>query len=112
MGQQMDRQGRFIEELRRTRSWHYSVYVVQGSARLATIAECVDKDLWSAELGDGRNLGTARSFLTRYADDPAAWPFPDRDKDAGRLERMREIYADLELILDRGEAIPVEITLP
>ena len=112
LGQQMDRQGRFIEELRRTRSWHYSVFVVQGSARLATIAECVGKDLWRAELSDGRNIGTARNFLTRYAGDPGAWPFPDRDKDAGRLDRMREAYADVELILDRGENIPADITLP
>ncbi|MEL7446038.1 MAG: alginate lyase family protein, partial [Pseudomonadota bacterium] len=30
LGVQMDKQGRFIEELKRTRSWHYSNYVVAG----------------------------------------------------------------------------------
>lgn len=86
---QMDRQGRFHEELGRTRSWHYSNYAVAGAARLATIGECVGKDLWtSPAASDGRNLQSARLFLDRYAGNVGAWPFPDTDLKAGRLDRM------------------------
>ncbi|RDC59117.1 hypothetical protein HME9302_00302 [Alteripontixanthobacter maritimus] len=95
LGRQMDRQGRFIAELKRTRSWHYSVYAVEAAARLATIAECVGLDLWTTRLEDGRGLDTARQFLARYAADPASWPFPDSDLDRGRIERMRAEYAEL-----------------
>ncbi|WP_082125084.1 alginate lyase family protein [Aurantiacibacter luteus] len=90
---QMDRQGRFIEELGRTRSWHYSHFVVEGAARLATLGECVGLDLWDAQLADGRSLQTARTFLERYAEDPSAWPFPDTDLAARNVARMRQTHA-------------------
>ncbi len=95
---QMDRQGRFVEELSRTRSWHYSHYVLEGAAKLATIAECVDLDLWNARLEDGRSLGAARAFLDRYSADPSSWPFPDRDLEAGRLDRMTRTSEELGLL--------------
>lgn len=98
IGVQMDKQGRFLDELRRTRSWHYAHYVVDGAARLATIGECVGLDLWSAQLEDGRGLASARDFTLRYADDPARWPFPDRDLAAGRIDRMRDVSRQLSAI--------------
>lgn len=112
LGAQMDRQGRFIEELRRTRSWHYSHYVVDGAARLATIAECVDLDLWSARLEDGRGLESARRFLDRYAADPSSWPFPDRDRDNGQLLRMEQTAQRLRLFWRGYPAKPDEANLP
>ncbi len=108
LGVQMDRQGRFIDELRRTRSWHYSHYVVNGAARLATIAECAGLDLWDARLEDGRGLATAQAFLARYGGDPSAWPFPDRDLAAGRIERMEAIRDELAVLL-RAQAAPADL---
>ena len=98
LGVQMDRQGRFIDELRRTRSWHYAHYVVDGAAKLATIAECVGLNLWSAQLADGRGMLTALAFLDRYAEDPSSWPFPDRDLEAGRLDRMKILRNELAVL--------------
>lgn len=112
LGVQMDRQGRFIEELKRTRSWHYSHYVVDGAARLATIGECVGLDLWSAELADGRSLTTAREFLARYAVDPSAWPFPDRDHAASRFERMAIESRQVTLYFDAAHLPVVLDDLP
>ena len=102
LGVQMDSQGRFIEELKRTRSWHYSHFVVDGAARLATVGECVGLDLWDAQLADGRSLATAKAFLDRYAANPASWPFPDRDHAAGKLARMTESSRRLNLLFDTG----------
>ncbi|MDN3644752.1 alginate lyase family protein [Pontixanthobacter aestiaquae] len=112
LGVQMDKQGRFIEELKRTRSWHYSIFVVDGAARLATIAECVNRDLWNATLPDGRSLGTAQGFLAKYADTPSQWPFPDTDKDRERYDRMASKYASLAVLLERGAVEQGAVKLP
>jgi hypothetical protein len=76
---QMDKQGRFLSELKRTRSWHYANFVVEGATRLASIAECVDRDLWGHRLSDGRGLADAEAFLAQYRDGSAVWPFKDID---------------------------------
>ena len=104
---QMDRQGRFIRELERTRSWHYSHFVVGGAARLATIGECVDRDLWTAALEDGRSLRTAKAFLDRYAGSPESWPFRDIDLAASKLDTMRARSREIEILFDRGSASAV-----
>jgi hypothetical protein len=112
LGQQMDRQGRFIEELKRTRSFHYSVFVVEGSARLASIGECVGKDLWAARLEDGRGLETARGFLAKYGEKPGEWPFPDIDKDKKGTGPMVEKFAGLQLLFERGSQVQGAFELP
>lgn len=101
---QMDRQGRFIEELKRTRSWHYSNFVVGGAARLATISECTGRDLWNATLEDGRSLQTSRNFLERYSDNLENWPFADRDHAAQNYDKMRRIFAGTKLLFAGVEA--------
>ena len=103
LGQQMDRQGRFMAELSRTRSWHYSNFVVAGATRLATIAECVDVDLWAATLEDGRGLDNAKIFLDKYSGRLEAWPFPDQDKAAGELDKMQQSAEVVRLLYGRTE---------
>ncbi|XUU62042.1 alginate lyase family protein [Erythrobacter sp. HA6-11] len=112
LGVQMDKQGRFIEELKRTRSWHYSHYVVDAAARIATIAECVELDLWTAELDDGRGLQTALSFLTKYNGREQEWPFPDTDQAKGRFEKMQERQAQVTFLFGRGATGEDAIVLP
>ena len=98
---QMDKQGRFLEELKRTRSWHYSHYVVEAATRLATISECVNRDLWTHQLTDGRGLQTAKAFLSKYWSGEVKWPFKDTRLDAGKdlmeasnsVGRVRLMYA-------------------
>ncbi|WP_379552547.1 alginate lyase family protein [Qipengyuania sp. DGS5-3] len=113
LGVQMDKQGRFIRELKRTRSWHYSNYVVGGAARLATIAECTGRDLWNAELEDGRSLQTSIAFLRRYSRDPQSWPFEDRDHRAGNFDKMRSTFDRVDLLFAGAKAPSSgRITLP
>jgi hypothetical protein len=112
LARQMDRQGRFIAELKRTRSWHYSVFVLDGSARLATIAECVGQNLWEAELADGRSLNRGFEFLDKYSARLAEWPFPDLDLSSGKTARMKGEFDDLKLLFDRAENIPEAFEIP
>lgn len=100
---QMDRQGRFLAELKRTRSWHYSHFIVGGAAKLATIAECSNKDLWNHKLPDGRGLMLAETFLKKYRDKPQSWPFKDTDKDKGSTEKMTRTAFDVRILFSRSE---------
>lgn len=109
---QMDSDGRFPAELNRTRSWHYSNYLVGGAARLATIAECTGHDLWNATWGDERSLGTAHTFLNQYSGDLASWPYPDRDHAAGAFEKMRNSFAQVDMMFAGAEATSQPIVLP
>lgn len=91
---QMDRNGRFLEELKRTRSWHYSHYILEGAGKLATIAECVETDLWAASLPDGRSLKTAEQFVGKYWSSDEIWPFKDYD-----LPKKPDRVGDFETVL-------------
>ncbi|MBV7259798.1 alginate lyase family protein [Erythrobacter crassostreae] len=112
LARQMDRRGRFIAELKRTRSWHYSIYTVEAAARLATIAECVDVDLWNAQLYDGRGLSTAREFLAGYSHDLANWPFQDRDLERGRIDKMKTRFDELMMLFPDSKQELTPASLP
>ena len=112
LARQMDKQGRFIAELKRTRSWHYSNFVVAGAGRLATIGECVGEDLWSHQLADGRGLQTATEFLGKYSGDPASWPFSDQDHAAGRFDRMQRTHDIVATLFARGGRFSAQSELP
>ncbi len=74
---QMDKKGRFPKELDRTRSWHYSHYLMSGALQLATISECVNVNLWTDTLPKGRSMGTAIAFLSQYWSGEKKWPYKD-----------------------------------
>lgn len=65
------------EELRRTRSWHYSLFNLEALARLAALGRHVDLDLWRYETADGRGLRKALAFLLPYGRREKAWPFQE-----------------------------------
>lgn len=112
LARQMDKQGRFIQELKRTRSWHYSNFVVVGAAQLATIAECVDVNLWSKQVADGRSLQTASEFLNRYSGAVETWPFDDLDHVAGRFDKMKQTHQRVAVLFGRGNQFPADGDLP
>ncbi|WP_296679420.1 alginate lyase family protein [Novosphingobium sp.] len=74
---QMNADGQFPDELKRTRSWHYAHFVATGALQLATIAECSQIDLWNAATPDGRSLRTAMQFLLPFQGRIERWPFSD-----------------------------------
>lgn len=97
-------------ELKRTKSWHYSIYNLQAFVRLAELAREVDVDLWRAETKDGRSIVAALEFLRGYANkhyfengsswashDNAVWPYPE-------LEPLS--FAPLgQMLITAGEAL-------
>lgn len=66
--------GRQPQELRRTKSWSYSIYNLEAFFQLAQLAECVGVDLWHYETADGRGLRGALEYLIPYAQNHESWP--------------------------------------
>jgi hypothetical protein len=63
------------EELRRTRSWHYSLFNLEALFRLAALGEHVGEDLWHYEAQEGRGIRKAVDFLIPYARRERPWPY-------------------------------------
>jgi hypothetical protein len=67
--------GGFPAELRRTKPYGYSLFVLDGLAGVAQAASAETDDLWAFELPDGRSLRKGIAFLYPYIEDKSAWPY-------------------------------------
>lgn len=64
-------------ELRRTRSWHYSLYNLRAFFILARLAEHVDVDLWNHPADTTPVLRHALDFLLPAAVEGTPWPYQE-----------------------------------
>lgn len=60
-------------ELRRTRSWNYSVMNLRGFFFIARLAENLDFDLWNYETDEGRAIRQGLDFLLPFALGEKEW---------------------------------------
>ena len=74
VGQQMAQDGSFPAELRRTKPYGYSLFVVDAMAGVAQIASTPQEDLWTFALPDGRGMRKALEFIYPYMQDKSKWP--------------------------------------
>jgi len=72
--------GSQIEELKRTRSLHYSIYNLRAFFLLARLGEKVGVDIWNYQSEDHRSLSKALQFVIPAATSKASWPFQQIDK--------------------------------
>ena len=76
--QMMDKNGGFTAELKRTKPYGYSLFVIDAMAGLAQIASTPEDDLWTFELPDGRGMRKGMEFIYPYIKDKKTWPLkPD-----------------------------------
>ncbi len=63
-------------ELKRTLTWHYSVFNLQALLALARLGEHVGVDLWNYTTPKGATLRTALDYLLPAALNAQVWPYP------------------------------------
>jgi hypothetical protein len=74
IGVQITADGAQPEEMKRTRSMHYSAFNVEALSRVAEIGKQLRVDLWSFQSPQGGSLRKAVDHLAKYAADPSKWP--------------------------------------
>ncbi|OOQ81937.1 alginate lyase [Penicillium brasilianum] len=66
------------EELRRTRSWHYSTFNLLALTRLACVGQKLGVDLWKfAGPGGEGSISRAVDFIIPVATGSGSWPYPE-----------------------------------
>jgi hypothetical protein len=74
---QMQHDGSLPQELKRTRSLHYTLFALHAMTLGAEIARHQGIDLYGYVSPEGRSLLTGLGVAARYAGDPQSWPTPD-----------------------------------
>lgn len=71
----MDAEGGFPAELKRTKPYGYSLFVIDAMAGVAQLASTREDNLWTYELPDGRGMKTGLEFIFPYIVDKPSWPY-------------------------------------
>jgi hypothetical protein len=98
---QIEPDGRQPHELKRTRSYGYTLYNLEALFALAELGRRADVDLFHYRTADGRSLRAALDYVAPYFDASKKWPgqqikevhYPDEAL-AGLLRRAATLYPD------------------
>lgn len=75
IGVQILADGRMPLEEKRTRSFHYYIYNLDGFFKTARMAEALGENLYEYKSPEGGNLVAGLGFLVKYAGREDDWPF-------------------------------------
>jgi hypothetical protein len=73
---QIENDGSFPQELRRTKPYAYSLFNLDAMATVAQILSTPQDDLWKFETSDGRGLRRAMEFMVPYIRNKSTFPKP------------------------------------
>ncbi len=73
MSRQLNADGSFADELKRTNSFGYCAFNLTGAATVAELARGAGIDLWRAEFAEGRGLRRAVEWMAPYVLRPLEW---------------------------------------
>jgi hypothetical protein len=110
IAQQMAADGSLPQELRRNRSFNYSVYALRAFTALARCGDITGEDLWHYRTPDGRGLEKGFLFIAPYLANEKPWTWRSLDKEPNNLAiqitrlaaRTYAANADLAGCLDRA----------
>jgi hypothetical protein len=71
----MQSDGGFTDELRRTKPYGYSLFVIDAMAGIAQIVSTPSENLWTYQTPDGRGMAKALEFIVPYIADKSKWPY-------------------------------------
>ena len=72
---QMDLNGSFPRELRRTKPYGYSIFNLDAMTTLCQILSTKEYDLWNYETKDGKSIKKGIEFLYPFLADKNTWPY-------------------------------------
>lgn len=72
---QMETDGSFPLELRRTKPYGYSLFNMDAMCNLAQIVSTPEDNLWAFETADGKSLKKGMEFIFPYIADKSSWPY-------------------------------------
>lgn len=72
---QMEKDGSFPQELRRTKPYGYSIFNLDAMTTLCQILSTPENNLWEFKTADGRNIKQGIIFLQPFLADKNAWPY-------------------------------------
>jgi hypothetical protein len=72
---QMNEEGGFIDELKRTKPYIYELFHLEGYSVLAELASTPEDNLWEFS-ENSRSLKKGWAFMVPYIEDKASWPYP------------------------------------
>jgi len=70
---QMEKDGSFPQELRRTKPYGYSLFNLEAMTTIAQILSTAEDDLWKFKTADGRGIGSAMQFMYPFIRDKKTW---------------------------------------
>ncbi len=73
LNKQINSDGAFDDELHRTRSYTYSLFVLDGAALICEIAYQLGIDLWNYTTESGKGINSAISFMAPYFENMFLW---------------------------------------
>ena len=72
---QMERDGSFPRELRRTKPYGYSLFNLDAMATICQILSTDDDNLWIYTTSDGKNIQKGFDFLLPFVTDKSSWRY-------------------------------------
>jgi hypothetical protein len=97
----LDREGRQIHELTRTKSLDYSLFNLDALMHLALLGERADLHLWKSHFSHGRGLPRAVEWLAPYAAGTKDWPH--KQISPVKAERVAILYRRAAVVYNRED---------
>ncbi len=73
---QMDANGSFPLELKRTKPYGYSLFNLDAMATICQVLSSTEDDLWNFQLADGRSIKAAINFMFPFVENKKSWTYP------------------------------------
>lgn len=73
---QMEQDGSFPLELKRTKPYGYSIFNLDAMATICQVLSTPQDELWNHHTADGKNIRKGISFLYPFMADKSKWPYP------------------------------------